>query len=103
MVAAFLAAFMSTVGTQLNWGCSYLVNDLYKRFLVRNSTERHYVQVSRVITVLLVLVSGYTATQLKSIGAGLAAGAGCRVSALARFTFCAGTGGASAPGAKSRR
>ena len=70
MVAAFLAAFMSTVGTQLNWGCSYLVNDLYKRFLVRNSTERHYVQVSRIITVLLVLVSGYTAAQLKSIGAG---------------------------------
>jgi Na+/proline symporter len=70
MVAAFLAAFMSTVGTQLNWGCSYLVNDLYKRFLVRNSSEQHYVRVSRVITVLLVLASGYTAAQLKSIGAG---------------------------------
>src|ERR1700682_1908937 len=70
MVPAFLAAFMSTIGTQLNWGSSYLVNDLYKRFFVRNSTERHYVQVSRVITVLLVLVSGYTAAQLKSIGAG---------------------------------
>jgi solute:Na+ symporter, SSS family len=70
MVAAFLAAFMSTVGTQLNWGCSYLVNDLYKRFLVRNSTERHYVMVGRWLTVLLVLASGYTAAQLKSIGAG---------------------------------
>ncbi len=70
MVAAFLAAFMSTVGTQLNWGCSYLVNDLYKRFLVRNSTEQHYVRVSRIITVLLVLASGYTAAQLKTIGAG---------------------------------
>jgi len=70
MVAAFLAAFMSTVGTQLNWGCSYLVNDLYKRFMVRNSTERHYVMVSRWLTVLLVLASGYTAAQLKSIGAG---------------------------------
>ncbi len=70
MVAAFLAAFMSTVGTQLNWGCSYLVNDLYKRFLVRNSTERHYVLVSKVFTVLLVLASGYTASQLKSIGEG---------------------------------
>jgi len=70
MVAAFLAAFMSTVGTQLNWGCSYLVNDLYKRFLVRNSSERHYVTVSRWLTVLLVLASGYTASQLKSIGAG---------------------------------
>jgi solute:Na+ symporter, SSS family len=70
MVAAFLAAYMSTVGTQLNWGCSYLVNDLYKRFLVRNSSERHYVFVSRWFTVLLVLASGYTAAQLKSIGAG---------------------------------
>jgi SSS family solute:Na+ symporter len=70
MVAAFLAAFMSTVGTQLNWGCSYLVNDLYKRFLVRNSTERHYVRVSRLFTILLVLASGFTAAQLKSIGAG---------------------------------
>jgi len=70
MVAAFLAAFMSTVGTQLNWGCSYLVNDLYKRFLVRNSTEKHYVMISRLFTVLLVLVSGYTAAQLKSIGEG---------------------------------
>src|SRR5215468_2265555 len=70
MVAAFLAAFMSTVGTQLNWGCSYLVNDLYKRFLVRDSSERHYVFMSRVFTVLLVLVSGYTAAQLKSIGQG---------------------------------
>jgi len=70
MVAAFLAAFMSTVGTQLNWGCSYLVNDLYKRFMVRNSSERHYVLVSRWITVLLVLASGYTASQLSSIGAG---------------------------------
>jgi solute:Na+ symporter, SSS family len=70
MVAAFLAAFMSTVGTQLNWGCSYLVNDFYKRFLVRNSTERHYVFVSRLFTILLVLASGYTASQLNSIGEG---------------------------------
>ena len=70
MVAAFLAAFMSTVGTQLNWGCSYLVNDLYKRFMVRDSTEKHYVFMSRIFTVLLVLVSGYTASQLSSIGAG---------------------------------
>src|SRR5204863_9433407 len=57
MVAAFLAAFMSPVGTQLNWGCSYLVNDLYKRFLVRDSADRHYVLVSRLLTALLVLAS----------------------------------------------
>jgi solute:Na+ symporter, SSS family len=70
MVAAFLAAFMSTVGTQLNWGCSYLVNDLYKRFFVRNSTEKHYVFISRIFTVLLVLGTGYTAMQLTSIKQG---------------------------------
>jgi len=70
MVAAFLAAFMSTIGTQLNWGSSYLVNDLYKRFLVRGATERHYVVISKVFTVLLVLGSGYTAMQLHSINQG---------------------------------
>ena len=70
MVAAFLAAFMSTVGTQLNWGSSYLVNDLYKRFIVRDSSEHHYVLASRLFTILLVLLSGYTASQLNSIGQG---------------------------------
>lgn len=70
MVAAFLAAFMSTIGTQLNWGCSYLVNDLYKRFIVRDATEKHYVLISKLFTVLLVLASGYTAMQLTSIKQG---------------------------------
>src|SRR6201997_45164 len=69
-VAAFLAAFMSMIGTQLNWGSSYLVNDLYKRFFVRNATEKHYVLISKIFTVVLVLGSGYTATQLASIKAG---------------------------------
>src|SRR5206468_3550245 len=50
MVAAFLAAFMSTLGTQLNWGVSYLVNDLYRRFMVREKTEKHYVAVGRLFT-----------------------------------------------------
>jgi len=70
MVAAFLAAFMSTIGTQLNWGSSYLVNDLYKRFFVRDATEKHYVIISKILTVLLVLGSGYTATRLSSISQG---------------------------------
>ena len=47
MMAGFAAAYMSTVGTQLNWGASYLVNDFYKRFLKRDATEKHYVKVSR--------------------------------------------------------
>ena len=47
MVAAFLAAYMSTIGTQLNWGTSYLVNDFYRRFLVEASSEKHYVFISK--------------------------------------------------------
>jgi len=70
MIAAFLAAFMSTLGTQLNWGVSYLVNDLYRRFLYRDKSERHYVAVGRMFTILLVLISGYVASQLHSIGQG---------------------------------
>jgi Na+/proline symporter len=70
MIAAFLAAYMSTIGTQLNWGTSYLVNDLYRRFVVRKASEHHYVVISKIITIVLVLCSGYVASQLTSIGAG---------------------------------
>ncbi|MFB3066824.1 MAG: sodium:solute symporter family protein [Planctomycetota bacterium] len=52
-VASFVAAYMSTVDTQLNWGSSYLVHDLYRRFLVRGRTESHYVGVARLFTLLL--------------------------------------------------
>ena len=67
MIAAFLAAFMSTVGTQLNWGTSYLINDFYRRFLVRKAGEKHYVLVSKVMIVVLVILSGYAAANITSI------------------------------------
>jgi SSS family solute:Na+ symporter len=67
MIAAFLAAFMSTVGTQLNWGASYLINDFYRRFLVRKASGKHYVFVSKLIIVLLVILSGYVAAHISSI------------------------------------
>jgi solute:Na+ symporter, SSS family len=67
MVAAFAAAFMSTVGTQLNWGASYLVNDLYRRFLRTSAPDRHYVNVSRVATVLLTLISAVITRYMDSI------------------------------------
>jgi Na+/proline symporter len=57
MMAGFAAAYMSTVGTQLNWGASYLVNDFYKRFINKTASEKHYVFVSRWATVLLFLAS----------------------------------------------
>jgi Na+/proline symporter len=70
MIAAFLAAFMSTLGTQLNWGVSYLVNDFYRRFVATGKTEKHYVAMSRLFTIGLVLVSAYVAGQLRSVGEG---------------------------------
>jgi Na+/proline symporter len=57
MIAAFAAAYMSTVATQLNWGASYLINDFYRRFLVRDATDRHYVRASQVATLALMAAS----------------------------------------------
>lgn len=57
LVAAFFAAYMSTIATQLNWGTSYLINDFYRRFLYRSREERHYVRASRVVTILLMIIS----------------------------------------------
>jgi SSS family solute:Na+ symporter len=67
MVATFLAAFMSTMDTHLCWGASYLVNDVYRRFLRRDKTERHYVLASRVAVMVLVVVAAATAWQMESI------------------------------------
>ncbi len=67
MLAGFAAAYMSTIGTQLNWGASYLVNDFYKRFLRPRETERHYVAVSRAATVALFLASIAVTSQLSSV------------------------------------
>jgi solute:Na+ symporter, SSS family len=67
MMAGFAAAYMSTIGTQLNWGASYLINDVYKRFIRPNETEHHYVSASRAATVLLFLLSIVVAWQISSI------------------------------------
>jgi solute:Na+ symporter, SSS family len=70
MLAAFAAAYMSTIGTQLNWGASYLVNDFYKRFLVKDKDDKHYVRVSQLATVLIMVVSaGVTYYQESVAGA----------------------------------
>jgi Na+/proline symporter len=80
LIAGFMAAFMSTLATQLNWGSSYLVADLYRRFLKRDGTEKHYVVASRLVTVLLVVAAGIVSAELATIRAGwqfvLEAGAG---------------------------
>jgi Na+/proline symporter len=67
MLAAFAAAYMSTIGTQLNWGASYVVNDFYRRFVRRHGAEREYVAASQVVTVGLMLISIYVTLHLASI------------------------------------
>jgi len=57
LIAAFFAAYMSTIATQLNWGTSYLINDFYRRFLFNNKNEKHYVLISRLVTLLLMYFS----------------------------------------------
>jgi len=64
MLAAFGAAYMSTISTQLNWGASYLVNDVYRPYVRKDATERHYVAVSRVASVLIMILSALVALRL---------------------------------------
>ncbi len=70
LIAGFMAAFMSTIATQLNWGSSYLVEDFYRRFIRRSATEKHYVNISRIATLLLVAASAYVSAQLATISQG---------------------------------
>jgi Na+/proline symporter len=67
MMAGFAAAYMSTVGTQLNWGASYLVNDFYKRFINKTATEKHYVGAARWATLFLFLGSAIVAWRADSV------------------------------------
>jgi Na+/proline symporter len=68
LVASLLSAYVSTMSTHLNWGCSYLVHDLYRRFLKPNASERHLVWLSRVMTAVLMLVSGAAVFLLSTAG-----------------------------------
>ncbi len=67
MLAAFAAAYMSTIGTELNWGASYLINDLYRRFFVRGRSEKHYVRVSQAMTLMLMVLSAVVTFFMDSI------------------------------------
>ena len=67
MLAGFAAAYMSTVGTHLNWGASYIVNDFYRRFWKKDKSEKHYVAVSRWTTIGLFLASIIVSMNLTSV------------------------------------
>jgi len=57
VIAGMLAAYRSTIETHLNWGTSYLVHDLYRRFLNRGASEKHYVLAGRITTGLLMVAA----------------------------------------------
>ncbi len=66
VVASLIAAFMSTISTQINWGSSYVVNDFYKRFLNPAATERQLVRVGQLSTISLLVATGLFALLLSN-------------------------------------
>ncbi len=67
MVASFLAAFLSTIDSQLNLSASYLINDLYRRFFAPQRSPRHYVTASRAVVVVLAALSTALALGIPSV------------------------------------
>lgn len=67
LFTAFLAAFTSTFAAQLNWGTSYLINDLWARFVKPGESQAHYIKVSRIVTAMLAVAAFIITTQLSSI------------------------------------
>lgn len=67
LAASLIAAFMSTVDTHVNWGSSYLVNDVYARFFRRAASEKELVRVGRWATVLILFLALAVTTQVDSI------------------------------------
>ena len=73
MLVALLAAYMSTISTQLNWGTSYIINDLYKRFIKKETTNnehtinKHYVFISRITTLIIMFFGLFITTLITSI------------------------------------
>ena len=66
VLAALIAAFMSTISTHLNWGSSYISNDIYKRFYKPEATEKDMVWVGRVSTVVLMILAAWAALKLEN-------------------------------------
>ncbi len=67
LLAAFLAAYMSSISSQTVWGSSYIINDLYKKYIKPGKTEKHYVKISRIATFFLLILSLFVTTQFERI------------------------------------
>ncbi len=107
MLASLMAAFMSTVDTHINFGASYILNDIYRRFIKKDGSEKHYVRASQVSTVVMLLCALVVAYNLDSVSDAwyymsmLTAGYGIlivvrwfwwRVNAIAEITALAASG-----------
>jgi len=68
LLVSFFAAFMSTIDTHLNWGASYLVNDIYRRFLRRQAGEKETVLVAKLCVLVMMICAVVVAFALSSIG-----------------------------------
>lgn len=66
VLTSLIAAFMSTISTQLNWGSSYVVNDFYSRFINKEASEKQKVVVGRISTVLLMICAALFSFYLQS-------------------------------------
>ena len=66
VVASLAAAYMSTISTHLNWGASYVVDDVYRRFVAPDKAEKDYVTVARISTVALIVLSSFVGLQLET-------------------------------------
>ena len=96
LLVAFLSAYMSTISTQLNWGASFLTNDLYKRFIKpeekfesEEKAQDNYVKAARAFTVLIMVVAFFVTTQISTIDAAakflIQAGAGLGMVLILRW------------------
>jgi Na+/proline symporter len=89
MIGGLIAANSSTILTHLNWGSSYLVHDFYRRFMKKDATEAHYVNVGRLSTVLLYVVAAvlslYMTSAQEAFQVLLSIGAGTGLLYIARW------------------
>jgi Na+/proline symporter len=89
VIAGMLAAYRSTIETHLNWGTSYLVHDVYRRFLNRGESEKHYVLMGRLTTAALMvcaaLLTYALGTAKEAFDLILSVGAGTGLLYLARW------------------
>jgi len=67
MLSSFFAAFMSTLSTYLNLSSAYFVNDFYRPFVRSGATERHYISVSRWITIIFSIITAFVTYHVTSI------------------------------------